>query len=256
MLIRISLIIALVAALAVGVLNFVQVKTKIETLITERNDWHGKYDTTYAALTKTKQTLAKTEKDLKQTKDTLETTTTERDTARKEAEAQTKKATELAQKLSKTTAERDQAQQQLAAYKATGWTPEMILTADKTIKQTKDALEVANTEKKILQRELEKKTVELNKLVLPDYHVRLPASLKGKVLVVDPKWDFVVLNFGADKDVLLDGELLVSRDGRLVGKVRIQSIQKDRCIANVMPGWKLGEIMEGDQVIPAYPKSS
>lgn len=256
MLIRISLIIALVTALAVGVLNFVQVKTKIETLITERNDWHGKYDTTYAALTKTKQTLAKTEKDLKQTKDTLETTTTERDTARKEAEAQTKKATELAQKLSKTTAERNQAQQQLAAYKATGWTPEMILAADKTIKQTKDALEVANTEKKILQRELEKKTVELNKLVLPDYHVRLPASLKGKVLVVDPKWDFVVLNFGADKDVLLDGELLVSRDGRLVGKVRIQSIQKDRCIANVMPGWKLGEIMEGDQVIPAYPKSS
>lgn len=255
MLIRISLIIAIVAALAVGVLNFVKVKEKIDTLITERNDWHGKYDTTYATLTTTKQTLAKTEKDLKQTKDTLATTTSELDAARKEADTQTKKATELAQKLSKTTTERDQAQQELAAYKVTGRTPEQILSLDKIIKQTQEALEVASTEKNILQRELEKKTVELSKLLLPDYHVRLPANLKGQILVVDPKWDFVVLNFGEDKDVLVDGELLVSRNGKLVAKVRIQSIQKDRCIANIMPGWKLGELMEGDQVIPAYPKT-
>jgi hypothetical protein len=31
-------------------------------------------------------------------------------------------------------------------------------------------------------------------------------------------------------------------------------VQKERSIANVMPGWQLGEIMEGDQVIPAHPE--
>jgi hypothetical protein len=31
-------------------------------------------------------------------------------------------------------------------------------------------------------------------------------------------------------------------------------MQKDRSIANVMPGWKIGEVMEGDQAIPAYPE--
>jgi len=42
MLIRISLIIAILAALAVGALNFVKVKDKIEKLRTDRDEWHGK----------------------------------------------------------------------------------------------------------------------------------------------------------------------------------------------------------------------
>ncbi len=256
MLIRISLIVALVAALAVGVLNFVKVKEKIETLITERNDWHGKYDTTYAELTTTKQTLAKTESDLKQTQETLATTTSERDKAVAEAAAQTKKATELTEKLSKTTTERDEVRQELAAFKATGWTPERILTADKEIKDTREALEVANEEKKILDRNLRKTKAELAKYTDPEYiGPPLPATLKGKILVADPKWDFVVLDVGEDQGALADGELLVSRNGKLVAKVRIQSVQKDRCIANVIPNWKLGEVMEGDLAIPARPAS-
>ena len=83
----------------------------------------------------------------------------------------------------------------------------------------------------------------------------LPANLRGKVLVADPKWNFVVLNVGEDQGVLERGELLVNRDGKLVAKVMVRSVQKDRCIANVVPGWELGEVMEGDQVIPAHPAS-
>jgi hypothetical protein len=37
--------------------------------------------------------------------------------------------------------------------------------------------------------------------------------------------------------------------------VKVRSVQKDRSIANVVPGWGLGEIIEGDQVIPAHPAS-
>ena len=29
--------------------------------------------------------------------------------------------------------------------------------------------------------------------------------------------------------------------------------EKDRCIANIVPGWKLGEVIEGDVVSPAHP---
>ena len=32
-------------------------------------------------------------------------------------------------------------------------------------------------------------------------------------------------------------------------------ISVTRSVANVLPGWQLGEVMEGDQVIPAYPES-
>jgi len=255
MLIRISLIVALVAALAVGVLNFVMVKEKIETTEKHRAEEQAAKEKAQTQLAKTRKDLEKTTVELKETQETLAATKTERDKAVAEAAAQTKRAADLTDRLAKTTTERDEARQKLSAFEATGWTPEKILAADKAIKQAEEALEVANLEKKLLSRELTKTKEELAKLVDPVHIVRLPADLKGKILVADPKWDFVVLDFGEDKNVLLDGELLVNRNGKLVAKVRIQSIQKDRCIANVMPGWKLGEVMEGDQVIPAYPES-
>ena len=86
--------------------------------------------------------------------------------------------------------------------------------------------------------------------------ISLPAKLTGKVLVTDPKWNFVVLNVGEDQQVLKYAELLIHRNGALVARVKVTSVQKDRCVANVMPGGKLGDILEGDQVIPAYPSSS
>jgi hypothetical protein len=72
---------------------------------------------------------------------------------------------------------------------------------------------------------------------------------------VDPKWEFVVLDIGDDQGVLQQGQLLVSRDGKLVAKVIVTRTDKDRSVANVMPGWKLGEIFEGDTVTPAHPAS-
>jgi hypothetical protein len=42
---------------------------------------------------------------------------------------------------------------------------------------------------------------------------------------------------------------MVSRNGKLIGKVRVSTVQPDRSIANIVPGWQLEEIMEGDQVI-------
>ena len=98
-------------------------------------------------------------------------------------------------------------------------------------------------------------TAELDRILGPSTDVKLPPDLKGKIVVVDPKWDFVVLNIGDDRGVLQDGELLVSRNGKLVAKVVVRSVQKDRCVANVIPGWKLGEMIEGDDVTPAHPAS-
>ena len=72
----------------------------------------------------------------------------------------------------------------------------------------------------------------------------------GKVLAVDPKFEFVVLDIGEKEGALENGQMLVNRNGKLVAKIKItDSIQPNRCIANVMPGWKLGDIMEGDQVL-------
>ena len=59
----------------------------------------------------------------------------------------------------------------------------------------------------------------------------------------------MVLNIGQKEGVVVNGKLLVNRNGKLVAKLRItDQITAERCIANVMPGWQLSDIMEGDEV--------
>ena len=143
----------------------------------------------------------------------------------------------------------------MAAYKATGHTPKEILGMSAAYKKMEDNVAVVQTENSVLLQRVRKIENELARYVTPEKPVYLPAALRGKVLVADPKWNFVVLNVGENQGVLEHGELLVNRNGRLVAKVVVRSVQKDRCIANVLPGWELGAVMEGDQVIPAYPAS-
>jgi flagellar hook protein FlgE len=255
MLIRISLIVALIAGLVVGGLNFTKVKEKITTLqadLKQQTDGRIKAETELAS---TKKDLAKTTAELKQTKTELEATTAAKEKADAEVAAQTKRADKLTEDLTKTRGERDAAQQDLAAYKATGVSPQQILGMNKEFKTLQDNLAVAETENKVLARKLLKVETELARYVTPDRPVFLPAALKGKVLVADPKWNFVVLSVGENQGVLEFGELLINRNGKLVAKVVVRSVQKDRCVANVLPGWELGEVMEGDQVIPAHPSS-
>ena len=255
MLIRISLIVAIIAGLAVGGLNFVTVKEKITTLQSElkkESDAHKEFEGKFNVAQKN---LTKTTADLKQTKTELEATTAAKEKADADLAALTKRADKLTEDLTKTRQDLVDSQQQLAAFKATGVTPQQILGFKSEYKKVQDNLAVAEDENKVLARRLKKVENELAKYVTPDKPVFLPASLKGKVLVADPKWNFVVLNVGENQGMLQDGQLLVNRNGRLVAKVVVSSVQKDRCIANVLPGWELGEVMEGDQVIPAYPAS-
>lgn len=255
MLIRISLIIAILAGLATAGLSFVQVKKKIELVKTERNDWHQKFDTTDASLKSTKKELAKTEKELGDTKTELTNTQQERDKAVAEATAQIKRATQLNEELTKTKADRDDARANLAAWGALGIPVNQVKDVIALAKQLQEEREVLLQEKKILLANNAKLDNELRMYRDKEYNVPLPASLRGTVLVADPKWDFVVINVGQDEGVLESGQLLVNRNGKLVAKVVIRTVQKGRSIANVMPGWKLGDVLEGDQVIPAYPAS-
>lgn len=252
MLLRISLIIAIVAALAIGVLNFTMVKEKIETTERHRAEEQTAKEAAQTELASTKKDLEKTAADLKNTKETLVTTEAERDKFQAEATAQAKKAAELTTKLAATTAERDDAQAQLAAYKATGYEPAQILGFDKQFKDLRDAIAATTLENRTLVRKLTRVENQLAEIIQPGWRPPLlPAGLRGKVLVSDPKWDFVILDVGEDQGVIEKGEVLVSRNGKLVAKLSVRSVEKNRCVANVLPGWRIGDVMEGDQILPA-----
>ncbi len=253
---RISLIVAIIAALAAGTLNVLQVRDKINTLIHQRDDYHTNLTQTQATLKTTQTKLDTTQKNLDQTKQQLAAAQTAQKKAEDTATAEKKRADDLTASLAKVTQDRDTAQGNLAAYTATGQTPAQILQLVALIKQDQDTIAAINDEKKVLNRTIERQKYQLAALLGTSNNVvRLPADLKGKVVVVDPKWEFVVLDVGDDQGVLQDGEMLVSRDGKLVAKVIVRTVEKDRSIANVMPGWKLGEIFEGDVVTPANPAS-
>lgn len=256
MLTRISLIVAILAGLAVGGLNFFKVKTIIETTRQERNEWHSKFDDTDRKLTKTTADLKKTTAALDQTKKDLDATKKERDTALAAVADLKKQAATLQANLDKATKDLSDANIQLDMFHQAFPTPQQALSVSKDMKALQERMDVVEDEKKVLQRQLVRVQAKLDQYVNPDKPVELPATLVGKILVADPKWDFVVLNVGADQGAQERGEMLVNRNGKLVGKVRITSVQKDRCIANVLPGWKLGDVLEGDQVIPAYPSQS
>jgi hypothetical protein len=253
MLLRISLIIAILAGLGAGVVSYLEVSDKIPALVAQRDDEKSAKEATNAVLVATQTTLKKTQADLTQTKQDLADTQADRDKQIARADEQTKRADELSDKLTKVTQDRDEAQNSLAAYKATELTPEQVFKLAKDLKNAREEVAVVNGEKVILLHTIGRLTNELAKYVGPDQFVKLPAELHGKILVVDPKWDFVVLNIGEDQGLISQGELLVSRQGKLVAKVIVRSVEKDRSIANLVPGWKLGEMIEGDEVSPAHP---
>jgi predicted RNase H-like nuclease (RuvC/YqgF family) len=255
MLIRLSLIVAIVAALAAGVVNFTVVKGKIQALTEDRDTQKSQKEEAQQELAKTKRTLKETQDTLNQTKQQLADAENAEQKAENDLAKSQTQVQDLNDKLTKTTQQLNDTQAELAAFKATGLTAQQVAGLDKELKQTQDALDVANDEKTVLTRTVAKLNNQLNEILIPGYVVTLPASLKGQVMAVDPKWQFVVLNIGEDQGAVKDGELLVSRDGKLVAKVVIRSVQRNRCIANMVPGWQLGDIYEGDQVIPAHPAS-
>ena len=254
MLMRIFLIIAIVAGLAAGAVNIFVVKNKITVLTADRNTQRDQKVQAQTELASTKKELGKTKTDLAQTQQQL----TDSESARKKAEqaeaTEKKRADDLNTKLAQTTQERDTAQSELEAYKITG-TAQQFASMSKTLQKAQDEIDGLNGEKAVLQRKLDRLQVRLQRYEGSNTVVTLRADLHGKIVSVDPKWDFVVLNIGQDQGVKPDGELLVSRDGKLVAKVVVTTLEKDRCIANIVPGWKLGEVFEGDDVSPAHPAS-
>ena len=255
MLLRIFLVLAILAGLAAGGLAYYEVSNQIPAITAQREQEKTDKQTAQHELAQTKTTLKKTQADLAQTQQELTDTKGDLAKSNARADAQGKRADDLAEKLTKASAERDDAQNQLASYSATGMKPDEIIHLKNDLKQANFKILAVQDERDLLNRQLLKVRSELSNITGTVNYVQLPPELHGKITVVDPKWDFVVIDIGDDKGVLPDSELLVSRNGKLVAKVIVKTVEKDRAIANLVPGWKLSDMYEGDDVSPAHPSS-
>ena len=78
-------------------------------------------------------------------------------------------------------------------------------------------------------------------------------GLRGTILAVNQAYNFVVLNLGARHGVESNAEMLVLRDGALVGKIRISSVEPATAIGDIITNSlaRGAQIQPGDRVIYA-----
>lgn len=80
-------------------------------------------------------------------------------------------------------------------------------------------------------------------------------GLEGRILAVNPSWNFVVLSLGDRNGVVNNAEMLIKRGSQLIGKVRITSVEPSTSIADiVVNSVRSGvSVQPGDSVIYSGP---
>lgn len=249
MLLRVFLILAILAGVGTVAVTHFMVRPHINTIIGERETNKDNWNRELARANKLS-------KDLKTTQETLATTEKNLDETKTQLAGMTQRATEqetrangLQQRLDTTLAELTDARQRLAAWNALGIPVEQVAQVIVSEKRFRDLTDNLQKELQIVVKENERKQRIIDDLTnVAERPVEMP-GVKGTVVAVDPKWNFVVLDVGEKAGARQRGIFMVSRNGKLIGKVKVSTVQPDRSIANIVPGWQLEEIMEGDQVI-------
>ena len=79
------------------------------------------------------------------------------------------------------------------------------------------------------------------------------AGLRGTVLAVNQAYNFVVLNLGGRQGVEPNAEMLVLRDGTLIGKIRVSSVEPSTAIGDIITSSLASgvEVQPGDIVVYA-----
>lgn len=249
MLLRISLILAILAGIGTIVVTHLKTREHVQGIITEREKNAKDRDVATSRYKKAENNLASTSNLLNQTKATLATTEEELNGTKQQLATVQENLKKTSGELATAIAAKNTAQQELAKWDQLGVKPEQVRAMIADVKMKADAIAALEDEKKILSDRVRELDNRIKLLVGDNYEVPLPAGTKGNVVAVDPKWNFVILDIGRDKAILEGGVLMVHRNSQLVGKVRINEVMQNRSIASMMPGWKLGDIEEGDQVL-------
>ncbi|MCX8155611.1 MAG: hypothetical protein N3J91_04045 [Verrucomicrobiae bacterium] len=264
MLVKIFLILAILAGIAAVILGFTQVKPKIEGL------QQNLVEETTERIKQTKR-AEKGEKerdqalsDLKSERNAHSQTRTRLRTAEDNLAASEQRNQQLQAQINKLQGDLTAARQNLAAWDALGIKVEEVKGLMNNLAEEKRKNEVLQSENKVLNQRVAILKRQLDDLLQPDPSDRveegvpLPTDLKAKVVAVDPKWNFVVLDVGSDQEAREGGNMIIYRDGKLIAKVKIQSVTASSSIATIMSGWKITDVQEGDLALhrPVKPKVS
>ena len=126
--------------------------------------------------------------------------------------------------------------------------------------ESNNALEAQAAAEEKMTKELEAETVrtqamiESAKKLAADRMARLsPVELKCSVVVTDPTWDYVILDAGIDKGIVIGSRLAVMRGGQKVCELSVTLVENNKSSCDVVystmrPGDK---VRLGDTVVSA-----
>ncbi len=80
---------------------------------------------------------------------------------------------------------------------------------------------------------------------------KLAKGRQGVILHVDPNWNFVVFDISEEslETIVPDLELIVHRGDKFVGKVRVQNIEANLAVADILNDWQQAPVEKNDEVI-------
>ncbi|MCX8107379.1 MAG: hypothetical protein N3G20_01095 [Verrucomicrobiae bacterium] len=249
MVLKISLIIAVLASIGTLVLSHLQVATRVQSLKDELQTTIAARDAAQQEATTAKNEFKKAKEQAETTAKQLAETQANLEVALSNYKQQLERADRLQAEYKRVSEEAVEAQRELSGWRALGVPLDQVRNKLAEADKVKLANEALNEEKKVLARQIADLKRQLEPFVREKEIKPVLPPIKGKVVAVDPKWDFVVIDVGANHGARERGELLISRDGKLVAKVRIARVEPDLSIANVLPEWKQAEINEGDIVM-------
>jgi len=249
MLLRICLIIVILCGIGVIGVSQWKVREHIQGIIDDRekngkdrDDWHNRFSKSQKTLEGASNTLVQTVGKLDNTQKELETTKANLEGANSAKDA-------MAADLKKAKDQTQTAQADLAKWTQLNMTPEQAQQNRDDLKRSVETIAAIEEEKKVLARGNKKLQAQLDFFTEGKQYEPPMPGVKGRVLVVDQKWNFVVLDVGDKQGALQNGVLLVQHNGKLVGKVKISNVLPERSVANVVQGWSLTDVHEGDPVL-------
>src|SRR5262249_24586718 len=125
---------------------------------------------------------------LRETALALEVATEQRQRVIDDAFVLNRRTEELSASLKVSQRSREQAEVELSRFRAAGMEPDQIVVAARDLKSLRTALATSEEKKRQLEQKLRATALD------EGAEIRLPAELKGKVLLSDPKWHFVILD--------------------------------------------------------------
>ncbi len=169
-------------------------------------------------------TADKLSKDLTTSKTDLESTNSKLTLTSEQLQVYTdelkgKKPTELFQDIADRTTERDE-----------------LKKVNEALAKTKDTLDL---ELKRLRTEVEMTKPGSAKSI----------SLSGKIVAVNPTWNFVILDLGKNDQVVEGLTMVIYRGEKMIGKIKTVTVDAQTSVADILPGTPATALEVGDQVV-------